>query len=75
MMLLVSSQQELQQSMSCLVMTLRKVDLTLDYCRTVLARELGWLVNGGQDCKMEDVREGGGLKPDRKPRLLLVVWK
>jgi hypothetical protein len=56
-------------------MTLRKVDLTLDYCRTVLARELGWLVNGGQDCKMEDVREGGGLKPDRKPRLLLVVWK
>jgi hypothetical protein len=24
---------------------------------------------------MEDEREGGGLKPDRQPHLLLVVWK
>ncbi len=24
---------------------------------------------------MEDEREGGGVKPDRQPHLLLVVWK
>ncbi len=36
---------------------------------------LGWLVNGGQNGEMEDPREGGGLKPDRQPHLLLIVWK
>jgi hypothetical protein len=36
---------------------------------------LGWLVNGGQNWEMDDKREGGGLKPDRQPHLLLVVWK
>jgi hypothetical protein len=36
---------------------------------------LGWLVNGGQNREMEDMRGGGGLKPDRQPHLLLVVWE
>ncbi len=36
---------------------------------------LGWLANGGQNWEMEDTREGGGLKPDRQPHLLLVVWE
>ncbi len=36
---------------------------------------LGWLVNGGQNWEMEAAREGVGLKPDRQPHLLLVVWK
>ncbi len=32
-------------------------------------------MNGGQNWEMEDVRGGGGLKLDRQPHLLLVVWE
>jgi hypothetical protein len=32
---------------------------------------LGWLVNGGQNWEMKDMRGGGGLKPDRHISCLL----